>query len=468
MRSTSFVLSLLLALLGASGAWAQDTETDLALFSTSVSPNVVIVLDNSGSMDHVVWHPDFDPTVTPTGCAAFSNTGTYAISWGSPGGWYNFCGRTRWLFNDLAATNQSLWSGRYLNWYFSPANDAQASEIMSATGARVCDGSTFSKYLRSRISAAKQVVMDTICELDASRDVRVGLAVFRVESDPEGGYLRVGADDASPGQFSALENAVSLASAETWTPLGETLFQVYTYFHTRDSSKSPVGADGSTDFPLYHYSTSDSGEGGLYLSNMSSVIPSPVQYECQKNFVVIITDGEATKDDFDTDAGNQDLGFDDFDDLIGDYNPDGEVEELGDASESALYLDDIAKFMAENDFDSDLPGDQTIDVYTIGFTTNGTANALLQKTADQGNGIFFTSNSAEELTAAITGAITNILEKTQSFTAATVPSARTADGGAFFTSFFLPSAKRALWEGHVRSFSIDGNGDILDRTFEEF
>ena len=181
---------------------------------------------------------------------------------------------------------------------------------------------------------------------------------------------------------------------------------------------------------------------------MASVIPSPVQYECQKNFVVIITDGEPTKDDFDTTSASEDLGFGQFAQLIGDYNADGEVE-TGYTDEGALYLDDIAKFMASNDFDTTLTGDQTIDVYTIGFTTNGPANALLAKTATQGNGIFFTSNSAEELTVAITGAITNILEKAQSFTAATVPSARTTDGGA--SSRASSSRRRSARSGRATS-----------------
>lgn len=459
--SRSFVLAWVVALAAAPAALAADVETDLALFSTSVSPNVVIMMDNSGSMDNAVWHPNFDPTATSPGCAVFNNSSNYTISAWSTGGWYTFCGRTRWLYNDPAATGQTLWLGRYLNWYFDPAHDTEANEILTATATRVCDGTSFLKYQRSRMTAAKQVVMDTICELDASRDVRVGLAIFRDGSDPHGGYLRVGANDPTPAQFTSLETAVTNADADTWTPLGETLFQLYTYFMTRDSTKSPVGQDGTTAFPLYRYSTSTSGNGGSYLSTLSSVIPSPVQYECQKNFVVMITDGEPTKDDFDTDTSSEDLGFSQFAQLIGDYNADGEVE-TGYTDEGALYLDDIARFMATNDFDTTLTGDQTIDVYTIGFTTTGTANALLSKTATEGNGIFFTSNNAEELSVAITSAITNILEKTQSFTAATVPSARTTDGGSFFTSFFLPSAKRALWEGHVRAFSIDAAGNILD------
>ncbi|MCP3977221.1 MAG: hypothetical protein GY720_22255, partial [bacterium] len=56
-------LSLLsVAILGLGGIPA--LADDQALFTTAVPPNVVLMVDNSGSMHHVVWHPNFDPTVS--------------------------------------------------------------------------------------------------------------------------------------------------------------------------------------------------------------------------------------------------------------------------------------------------------------------------------------------------------------------------------------------------------------------
>ena len=51
-------MALVAALLlpGAAGR-ADDTD----LFSTNVAPNVMLIADNSGSMEHIVWHPAFDP-----------------------------------------------------------------------------------------------------------------------------------------------------------------------------------------------------------------------------------------------------------------------------------------------------------------------------------------------------------------------------------------------------------------------
>lgn len=43
--------------------FAGSTEVradDTALFTTSVPPNVLFIFDNSGSMNNIVWHPEFE------------------------------------------------------------------------------------------------------------------------------------------------------------------------------------------------------------------------------------------------------------------------------------------------------------------------------------------------------------------------------------------------------------------------
>src|SRR5690606_10362625 len=43
------------------------TISEVPLFvTTSVTPNVMLLMDDSGSMDNIIWHDDFDPTVTYT------------------------------------------------------------------------------------------------------------------------------------------------------------------------------------------------------------------------------------------------------------------------------------------------------------------------------------------------------------------------------------------------------------------
>ena len=59
----ALVLGLLLAFLAPTSSVANDAD----LFTTTaVAPNVLLVIDNSASMNHIIWHEDFDPAATYT------------------------------------------------------------------------------------------------------------------------------------------------------------------------------------------------------------------------------------------------------------------------------------------------------------------------------------------------------------------------------------------------------------------
>ncbi len=457
------ISTLLCILLGATAATAQ-TEDDIFLFTSSVAPNVLVALDNSASMNHIVWHPAFDPQLVYD-CAFYDPTTTYGFS---SSGTVTVCGRTRRVYHDTASVGNTLYDGRYLNWIFSSANTVQAEIDDPNDGVRICQGPgspTYAKYQINRLSAAKRVVLDTMCEVLETKTIRFGLSVFRGaedadDEDPNGGYVEVAINDNTPEHASDLEASVLNTKADTWTPLAEALFQSYTYFMSRTVADLPPGATSGT-FPAYSYKITPNNGGGEFTSVSSQKPDSPIEFTCQKNFVIVISGGEPTRDDFDADPISTAAGFTNFGSLVGDYNADGETEVPGGTSEQTLYLDDVAKMMHETDCRPDMAGDQTIDVYTIGFTSEGTANTILQKTAEQGNGLFFTSNNPEELRTRLNSAINDILEKAQSFTAATVPSTRTASGGSFYSSFFLPSGKSAFWEGHLLAYHIDAVGDIF-------
>lgn len=468
---------------------AAGRADDTLLFSTTVAPNVLLVVDNSGSMEHIVWHPDFDPDDSASwGCNHFSADadGNWSRESVTSDTSRTYCSNTRTLYHDSSLPDDTRWDHRYLNWYFGldsavPAEQAILNDIAATANGTLSaclGGGTYSKYRRSRATASQLVIREVICQVNNTGKVRFGMAQYRDEGDPEGGHVIVEIDDYSTAQDAALQTAINNITPETWTPLGETLFQIYTYFMSRTTTDIPYGTDGVTRFPAYSYSTDATGEGG---APVSPAPVSPVQYDCQKNFVIVITDGEPTRDDFDdgdTTPGVQ-LGFQDFKDgkLIPDYNPApaGEVEDQDDAicsdCETSMWLDDIAKYMHEVDFRPDMadgvdslgnPVPQTIDVYTVGFTTSAFADDLLNRAAVLGGGQFYKSNNAEELAEDLVAAITDIIQKSQAFTAATVPATRTADGGNFYSSFFIPSGTNPFWEGHIRNFTINAAGQILD------
>jgi type IV pilus assembly protein PilY1 len=457
------------AILGVPRAGVTQTD-DSVLFTTIVPPNVLLLLDNSGSMNHVMWHPAYDDSATPT-CTQWSNTSTYFASDENDSnevliGSNTFCGNTRTVFSDPGTSASTRWSGRYLNWYFSDAADSYASEIISTSNGSTSDclGSvvTYGKYRRTRITALRQTMREVTCLINEGRGVsdgiRFGVAQFRDESDPHGGYVSERIDDNTTTHMDAVEADIQALEADAWTPLGESLFHSYLYFMSRSgtSTNRPLGADNSTRFPAYTFRESD-GE-----VDASAAPPDPVEYPCQKNFIIVVTDGEPTKDDFDTTSSNLDVGFSSFGNLIGDFIPGDETEVINDSNETAWYMDDIARFMNERDFRPDMTGDQTIDIYTVGFTTNSVANGFLDRVADEGNGIHFEADDADQLYDSLLGALTDIVEKTTSFTASTVPASRTVDGADFYTSFFLPFGADPFWQGHLQAYHITADGDIVD------
>jgi type IV pilus assembly protein PilY1 len=464
---------------------AVTAADDTALFSNSVAPNVMILLDNSISMRQIVWHPDYDPTATPS-CANWDNDTLY--EYGSDqigvGSSTAPCTTINIRVDPALGATQTQFSGRYLNWLASPEAASVRSDIdaqNNGTFSSCIGGGSYDKYRRSRITAARQILSELICEVNATSAMRFGTAVFRDNgANTDGGYVRVPIADYDAAQQTALATFASSLAAETYTPLGETLFQLYTYFMSRSTSERPYGDSdgdgtpgeaGDVRFPAYSYGTSNAGAGGAYYASPTdaNVPGSPVQWKCQKNFIILITDGEPTSDTFAYSSfRNTDQGFSNFGTLIGDYNPDGETELPGGFLDPGWYADDIAKFMHEQDFLPDaanpsFPGVQNIDVYAVGFSTSGSLNTFLTKVATQGGGQAFFGNSAEALTDALVETLADISEKTQTFTAATVPASRATDGNNFFASYFEPSPKVPFWPGHLKVFEFNQAGEVRDK-----
>lgn len=451
---------------------ASARADDSVLFSTTgVAPNVLVLLDNSGSMNEMIYHPAYDSSVLPT-CANYTDGATYIFTSNQVN--RTRCGITRTIFVDPNGTNgETRYQGRYLNWLFTAAaNTAYAEIVLTNNGvpSPCLGGANYPKYQRTKMNVAKQVLKEIVCNTNLIGTVRFGVATFREPSGSEanGGYVIEPMDTLTAAQQGDLVVAINSLAADTWTPLGEALFQVYTSFMSRSTANLPLGKDGVTKFPLYAYTASKlPSPGGPFTALSSSYIPDPMQYRCQKSFVLIVTDGEPTQDNFSATNSptNTAQGFADFMNLIGDYNADGETESqpnlVCSGCRTAMYLDDIAKYMHEKDFRPDLTGDQVIDVYTIGFSTSATANSLLQRTAAAANGLFNYAYDPATLTGALIGQLGDIVEKSQSFTAATVPASRTAAGEQIYVSLFTPSSTNPYWNGVLRAYRLTGDGKIL-------
>ena len=464
---------------------------DLFLLRSAVAPNVVLFMDNSDSMNQIEWHPAFDPEQTPDAsyCTISSDITEFAGVLDEDYTYVDTQPRNNVNCDTPARGNRTvyfpqhprdtLWSGRYLMWYLGlDEGDATDAAILDEIDTAVADvaGCTQSggaaafanKYRRTRFEATKQVLLDLLCVAEP-KNVRFGSAAFReaVDAggvDPNGGFISEDLGRSNPNHAAQLESSIANETPRNTdgTPLSETLFQIYTYWMPRVAADMPLGENGNP-FPIYEYNKF----GNRVASN--SWFEDTMIYDCEKAFVIIVTDGLPSRDTFDevdaSDPSDTALGYADFGTggatgLIGDYYADGEAEEPGGADEPSFYLDDIAKYMYDKDFRPDLGGTQTIDTYVVGFATDTATNLFLERTAELGNGTFYEVKDGDQLTDALIAALNDIIEKAASFTAATVPSARTEDGADFYQSYFFPRGKTAFWEGHIRAWTIDAAGSI--------
>jgi type IV pilus assembly protein PilY1 len=434
-----YLLAALLATALSTGAlWADDTEIYGTVTNPDLEPNVLIIFDTSGSMatEDVPGDP-YDPaeTYTCAGCSYSTNAVYYRR--------YNY------------------WTGQYWwDLFTSNINNLTCESIKTALLDRgyadgyiystsfACGGSTYRRlrignYLnyiasgvglsQSRISVAQQVLTDLIA---TTENVRFGLMVFNYE---QGGKLVAPLESVNnTSHRSALLSAVAGAAPNGWTPLAETLAEAGLYFAGMPSWFNTGG------FPTGTYS------GGRYVS--------PMQERCQKNYIIIMTDGEPTKD---RDSRLWSEAYINGD-TIAAYN----ASELTYPSDGSGYLDNVSKYLYENDCNPDL-GDgtsfdkQNIVTFTIGFKTQQT---LLYSTAANGGGEYFTAENYSELKESFSQIMSSIVEKNACYVAPVVPISRmnrVYAGDKIYLGFFKPQ-QSGRWIGNTKRYRLDNGGRLYD------
>ncbi len=413
-------------------SFAHDTDLYIAE-GQGIEPNILIMFDNSGSMDESVVtrrysnSVTYDPLVVPTAnrntvyrrqsgsftffansiadvaCpaaqTALTNTGHYT------GGTQLNCG----------GQSRTLWTGNYRNYIASGGDQSER-----------------------KIDIAKGVMTEF---LSAINGVRIGAMIFNYD---EGGRIQTTVKSLTDTGRQQLIDDFNAINPETWTPLAETLYEVGLYF-----------------------------KGGPSYFNSGVTYTSPIQYSCQKNYVIIITDGNSTHDQNSVLANGATRtinGVNVVFPAIGDQNADqrepiGAAHDPHYADEGSDFLDDVAKYLYETDLRPDLTGQQNVITYTIGFTTLSNVD-LLERTATYGHGKYFYAQDAQTLSAAFQNIVDEILEETSSFVAPVVPvdrMERTQSGHYIYIALFKPKNHK-MWSGNVKKYQIDDNGDIRDAT----
>jgi type IV pilus assembly protein PilY1 len=477
----------------ATGAAAQG-DGDLALLTggTQVPPNVMLIFDTSLSMRNYIYHDDFDASVfhdqnalTPGCWRKPVNTGSWvkfapdAVA-GSDGqcpgsgdpagldqcpdnedhfeildsqaGHYLACPLASfaypcagmpstecyvsgsWVYitiADVEGTFEESWfSNNYAHWW--------ALQLMNAGSQGF--GPIPKQTRRQGAKEAVDILVDSINPDNASggydETVRFGLARFDLEN---GGYV---VEPIAKGNKTTLLTTLANMKLGIYTPLSESLVDIGRYF---------VGEHQNLgDYSQYDRSTADGSiTAGPPLSPMDPTLT------CQKNFVILLTDGIPTKD-LNDHHGTA------FGTTIGDWDGDGNDGTIG-PLDATDWLDDVAAYLYNTDLvdDAIAPGVQNVSTYTVGFTID---LPILKDAAANGGGDYYTTSNASVLAAQLKDAIQDIITRSSSFTAASVPSSRTSFGDGFYTAFFQPSASDAFWAGHLEAYRIGNNFEILGKN----
>ncbi|WP_024647398.1 pilus assembly protein [Pseudomonas syringae] len=454
------------------------TPAQVPLLSASaVAPNLMLLVDNSGSMYNIIWAAGFDPTIKRSDITYYSTqcisgfitvvcpfastiSGDDTLSLGDingisifdlsllcpSGGRPVFRGNIRYCLAlpDPAGGGLTRYTANYLSYLIDL--------VQPNFGVRnYLTGVIPNDY---RMNVAKTVATNLVTN---NTSLRIGLATFNDPNNfdlgPGGKIARV-VTDLSPvagttngvtqaqanDNITALKQAIADLNPTANTPLAETYYEITRYFR----GMSP------------------------YYQNGSNYV-SPIQYRCQKNYGVVVTDGLPTYD--------RTFPTNDPDDVLNttrslpnwDLNAANDGDNLsGDGEGDTLYLDDLAKFAYDIDLRRDAvnPGGdltgkswdnagftkQNLSTYTIGFTAS---NQMLIDAADDnhGHGKYFQTNDSAGLNAALNLALSDIYAKAGSGGGASSNSSSLASGTLFFQTLYDPTD----WHGTVNAFKLDAS-----------
>lgn len=450
---------------------APGTLADSPLFtSTFARPNIFFLVDSSGSMSYIEPSSPFDTNTTYFTCPANmqldpatnivlemdTKTGYPTIlvgqntnyDWGnqSPNNKGNSKNDTR-CFNNTATYAANLYdvnakgkagtsypsdengrsySGNYLNWYFGSSPQDWGKTATQKPG----------QY--TRLDLARQAVTAWLNSLPNSR---VGLGKFNGDIGTE---VLVGLDDINNNR-SALLSALNDIQTVGGSPIAEAMRDIGRYFVENYNTKLILhpGKANQAEAPAYNiFNHQPNYDKGVTAA-------SPIQYYCQGNFLLLLTDGRATGDtgidsstglqDYDGDCVNATPACLNFDEKVGQsYAPDGGSD----------YANDVAKALFDMNLRPDLgTSGSSMLTYVLGFVPNSSVDIPYMKSiAANGGGLFGQSNDAITLLNSLTSATVSIL------------SSMSISAPVTFDSSVLSSASDIFW---VQYSTLGMTGDLI-------
>jgi type IV pilus assembly protein PilY1 len=165
---------------------------------------------------------------------------------------------------------------------------------------------------------------------------------------------------------------------------------------------------------------------------------SPIQYWCQKNFVVFVTDGLPS------------------------------VNESGGADTATNLMPAVlSKITALRTLTKSLGGTAynfDIETYVLGMGLSATAKTQLDAMAVAGgtavNTHAYYADNPTQLATELNNILQDIVEKTYSFSTASVASNRVSGDNFLYEAAFDPKNNQSFWPGHVIKYALGSNGSV--------
>jgi len=477
--------------------------------ANSLKPNVLLVVDNSGSMNEFAYktsgkgNSNFDDSYNSNTAyyGYFDNNRMYSYDT-TAGGYFKVDG-------TKSLDKTSFWSGNMLNWltmrrvdvvrkvlvggktqprsantanYLLITDNPDRDYYKSYAGGYylvddklyACKDNNCSGYngtYNMKVYVGDQLPQEGIL-LQASEKINFGIMNFNPgykfednqNSVRDGGNVTVDMGSTGTNLITQVENT----DPSTWTPLAETLYESLRYFQA----------------------TSSAYNGGTYSGK------DPITANCMKNFVLILTDGESTKDR-NIPGGNwgsptvSDSNFD-----VKTYMSKIATNEATaskwavspNTSEGSWYLPGVALYAHTTDHrsatigKSDLPGMQNLTIYTVfAFDDSATGRELLKLTSKyggfedsdmtasslpssaakwDGNGdgvpdTYYEAQDGQKLQDELLKAFNDILSKVSSGTSASIVNNKGESGANLFQAVFYPKKSAGnrdlLWIGELQN-----------------
>ncbi len=455
-------------------ALADDTEVYVAEVSSALQPNILFIMDTSGSMHHNSITTETPYDVGENYPGSCDDDRIYWSSNGSPPS----CNTDQWISDDdfqcgsaASALNgntgyyqdkASRWRDRFFfsdRWdTLSRGNEQVDCEDDNDTDSDWSHGTYtfwnanylnyvnggFGESTRTRYTIVQEAATRLV---DSISNVNIGL--MRFDEDSAGGYvaLPIGDIASNRAEFKRLIGTngkwESNITPEGGTPLSETLYEATRYFRGEgvvygDSSSPGQSAPGSRT-------------GWTYLS--------PFAGKCQKNYIVFLTDGKPE----------------------GDTGRDSAIESLigkactpnSGGDQNGKCLDDLAEYLNTVDQSASVDDDQLITTHVIGFDMedlNSGDTQLVQDTAERaakrGGGKYHTAASYFELQDAFNQIIVDIISRSGLFTSPAVSVNafnRLEHRDSLYFALFEPT-ESTRWPGNLKRyrFVADADGESVE------